>query len=80
MATMIFAFIFLMIVIAAMSVGVIMGRKPISGSCGGLANVGIEGKCSICGDDPQKCEEEQERQSKEATKAELGYEVKSSDK
>ncbi|MGB0203932.1 MAG: (Na+)-NQR maturation NqrM [Neptuniibacter sp.] len=80
MATMIFAFIFLMIVIAAMSVGVIMGRKPISGSCGGLANVGIEGKCSICGDDPQKCEEEQERQSKEANKAELGYEVKSSDK
>ena len=80
MATMIFAFIFLMIVIAAMSVGVIMGRKPISGSCGGLANVGIEGKCSICGDDPQKREEEQERQRKEANKAELGYEVKSSDK
>jgi hypothetical protein len=80
MSTMIFAFIFLLIVVVAMSVGVIMGRKPISGSCGGLANVGIEGKCSICGDDPQKCEEEQERQNKESNATELGYEVKSSDK
>ncbi|MCP4596312.1 (Na+)-NQR maturation NqrM [Neptuniibacter sp.] len=80
MATMIFAFVFLMIVIVAMSVGVIMGRKPISGSCGGLANVGIEGKCSICGDDPQKCEEEQERQQKEVDKADLGYEIKGSEK
>ena len=61
MSTMILAFVVLLFIIVAMSVGVIMGRKPISGSCGGLANVGIEGKCSICGDDPQKCEEEQEK-------------------
>ncbi len=80
MATMIFVFVFLMIVIVAMSVGVIMGRKPISGSCGGLANVGIEGKCSICGDDPQKCEEEQERQQQVADKTDLGYEIKGSEK
>ena len=78
MTTVIFAFLFLLIVVVAMSVGVIMGRKPISGSCGGLANVGIEGKCSICGDDPQKCEEEQERQTKSATDADLGYEAKQS--
>lgn len=78
MATVIFAFLFLLIVVVAMSVGVIMGRKPISGSCGGLANVGIEGKCSICGDDPQKCEEEQERQANSATDTDLGYEVKQS--
>lgn len=77
MATMIFAFIFLMIVVAAMSVGVMMGRKPISGSCGGLANVGIEGKCSICGDDPQKCEEEQERQKNSGADDNLSYELKS---
>ncbi|WP_299178517.1 (Na+)-NQR maturation NqrM [uncultured Neptuniibacter sp.] len=76
MATMFFAFIFLLIVVVAMSVGVIMGRKPISGSCGGLANVGIEGKCSICGDDPQKCDEEQERQHAEKNKTQLAYEVK----
>lgn len=77
MTTLFFTVIVLVCIVVAMSVGVIMGRKPISGSCGGLANVGIEGKCSICGDDPQKCEEEQERQAKESTEADLGYEVKS---
>ncbi len=77
MSTMILTFVVLLVVIVAMSVGVLMGRKPISGSCGGLANVGIEGKCSICGDDPQKCEEEQERQGAEVQSADLGYEVKS---
>lgn len=77
MATLIFAFLFLLIVIAAMSVGVIMGRKPITGSCGGLANVGIEGKCSICGDDPQKCDEEQERQKNSEAPDSLSYELKS---
>ncbi|EAR60599.1 (Na+)-NQR maturation NqrM [Neptuniibacter caesariensis] len=75
MTTMIFTLIALVCIVVAMSVGVLMGRKPISGSCGGLANVGIEGKCSICGDDPQKCEEEQERQAKE--ESDLGYELKS---
>ena len=33
------------------------GRKPIAGSCGGIANLGIEKECSICGGDRQKCEE-----------------------
>lgn len=75
MSTMIFAFFGLMFIVVAMSVGVIMGRKPISGSCGGLANVGIEGKCSICGDDPQKCEEEQERQKGDQANADLAYEA-----
>ena len=32
-------------------------RKPIAGSCGGIANLGIEKECSICGGDRQKCEE-----------------------
>ena len=77
MSTMILAFVVLLFIIVAMSVGVLMGRKPITGSCGGLASVGIEGKCSICGDDPQKCEEEQERQAREASVADLAYEVKS---
>ena len=78
MSTMIFAFVALLVIVTAMSVGVLMGRKPISGSCGGLANVGIEGKCSICGDDPQKCDEEQERLSKLDESEDLSYEVKKS--
>ncbi|MNF15808.1 hypothetical protein D3C80_2185620 [compost metagenome] len=34
-----------------------MGRKPIAGSCGGIANLGIEKECSICGGSREKCEE-----------------------
>ncbi|MGD9660734.1 MAG: (Na+)-NQR maturation NqrM [Porticoccaceae bacterium] len=49
----------LLSIIAAMSVGVLMGRKPISGSCGGVgAALGEEEYiCDICGGDPNKCEE-----------------------
>ena len=39
----------------------------------------LKGKCSICGDDPQKCEEEQEKQAKVAADTDLSYEVKSKD-
>lgn len=40
-----------------MSVGLLMGGKPIKGSCGGLANVdGLE-TCELCDGSPQKCEE-----------------------
>ncbi len=46
------------LVIAAMSVGVIMGRAPIKGSCGGLGALGIDQACEICGGDPKKCDEE----------------------
>lgn len=46
------------IVIAAMAVGVIMGREPIKGSCGGMGALGIDQACDICGGNPQRCEEE----------------------
>lgn len=35
--------------IVAMSIGVIISNKPIKGSCGGLQQLGVKGKCSICG-------------------------------
>ena len=44
--------------VAIMAVGVIMGRRPISGSCGGIGRInGGEGECAICGGDPIKCEQ-----------------------
>lgn len=46
------------LVIAAMAVGVMAGRQPIKGSCGGLGAVGINQSCEICGGDPQRCDEE----------------------
>ena len=43
--------------VAIMAVGVMMGRRPISGSCGGTGRVnGDDGECAICGGDPIKCE------------------------
>lgn len=48
------------LLVAAMSVGVIFGRKPITGTCGGLGAAGITGPCDICGGDTTKCEENTE--------------------
>ena len=62
MTTFILGFILLATIIIIMSVGVIMGRKPITGSCGGVgAALGEKDyTCEICGDDPKKCSEQQE--------------------
>jgi len=58
MLTVILVFAFMLLVVAAMSVGVLMGRKPISGSCGGMSALGMEVACDICGGDKGKCEKE----------------------
>ncbi len=44
------------VIMAAMAIGVMLGRAPIAGSCGGIGRLGIEQKCEICGDDPNRCE------------------------
>ena len=49
-------FIVFVLIIAAMSVGVMAGREPIKGSCGGMGALGIDQSCEICGGDPQRCE------------------------
>lgn len=53
-------FVFMLLVIAGMAVGVMNGREPIKGSCGGLNKLGLrDGECPICGDNPALCESEQ---------------------
>jgi uncharacterized protein len=58
-------------VVAAMAVGVMMGRKPIAGSCGGVgAALGEEDYvCEYCGGDPSKCEKQAAKPSSSETKA-----------
>jgi hypothetical protein len=46
------------LVMAAMAVGVIAGRAPIKGSCGGMGALGIDTSCDLCGGNPQRCDEE----------------------
>lgn len=58
MLTIVLAFALMLLLVAGMSVGVLMGRKPISGSCGGMSSLGMEVACDICGGDKGKCEEE----------------------
>jgi hypothetical protein len=63
MTTFILAFALIAIIIAAMSVGVIFQNKPIKGSCGGMAALGLETDCEICGGDRTKCEEVNEAEA-----------------
>lgn len=57
MTTVIASFVVLALIIAGMAIGVIMGRAPIKGTCGGLNNGSADSGCSLCGGNPSKCEE-----------------------
>jgi len=47
--------IFFSLFMSFMAIGVMMGKKPLKGSCGGLNNVTNE-KCGFCGKLPENCE------------------------
>lgn len=67
-------FVVMLLVVAGMAVGVMAGRKPIAGSCGGIANLGIEKSCGICGNDFSKCENKnQQHSSKKETFPEQNF-------
>ena len=54
-STVLVTFAVMLAVIAGMAIGVMNGRKPISGSCGGLNG----GGCELCGGG--KCQREGEK-------------------
>ena len=58
MAVFILSVLVVGLVIAGMAIGVILGREPIKGSCGGMGALGVDTACDICGGDPKRCEEE----------------------
>lgn len=57
-----------------MAVGVILGKKPIAGSCGGMSAIGMESACDVCGGDKQKCDTEKKKVAKSAN-SNLGYDA-----
>ncbi|MBB2496421.1 (Na+)-NQR maturation NqrM [Aquipseudomonas ullengensis] len=73
--TWLLVFIVMLLVVLGMAVGVIMGRKPIAGSCGGIANLGIEKECSICGGSREKCEEVNREQAGDVVNSKLAYDA-----
>lgn len=55
MSTILFTAAFFLLMALAMAIGVIAGRKPIKGSCGGMsAMTGTD--CPVCGGDTAKCD------------------------
>jgi hypothetical protein len=77
MTTVIITFIIMLIVVAVMAIGVMMGKKPLKGSCGGLSALGMKESCDICGGNDDACDKEQARQklSEQNSSSSLAYEV-----
>jgi hypothetical protein len=61
--TLLLAFLFMLLMVGAMAVGVMFGRKPITGSCGGMKALGMDVECEICGGDPNRCESSKGRKA-----------------
>jgi hypothetical protein len=54
---MLLSFLLMLTIVGGMAVGVMFGRKPIAGSCGGMKALGMNMQCEICGGDPNACEQ-----------------------
>lgn len=79
MIEVILAPVIFLVVVAAMAVGVMMGRRPIKGSCGGVgAALGDKDYvCDFCGGDPAKCDEITADGNLPAKAANLGHDAAS---
>ncbi len=59
-----------------MGIGYMFKKQPLKGSCGGVANLMGDERCSFCGDDPNKCDSVVAEQQDTALKAaQLGKSV-----
>lgn len=58
MTTILLTVLIALLVFGAMSIGILFGRQPIRGSCGGMsAMAGGDASCAVCGGNPAKCPE-----------------------
>ncbi len=69
----------MLLVVAAMAIGVILGRKPISGSCGGMSSLGMDVACDICKGDKSKCDTEIEKSKLKSATSDLSYDAMKAD-
>ncbi len=75
MATIILTFVILLIVVAGMAIGAMLQGKPIKGTCGGIASLGLDKSCDICGGDTVKCDEENKKNMSKGAPEDLSYDV-----
>ena len=55
MITLILTFLIVAVLLLGMSIGVIVQKKPIKGSCGGLNALGMKSACEVCHGDKTHC-------------------------
>lgn len=78
MGTFLLVLSIVIVLMVGMCVGIIFGRKPISGTCGGIGALGLGNACDICGGNTQKCEEESQRRTGDNSVAQdLSYDADS---
>jgi len=46
----------IVLMILFMAIGVLMGKEPLKGTCGGLNRFTGDKECPVCGGDTTKCE------------------------
>lgn len=64
LTTFLISLVAILLVIILMAVGVMAGREPIKGSCGGLNKLGLrDGDCPVCGGNPAKCDSQTDNQT-----------------
>jgi thiamine biosynthesis lipoprotein len=71
LAVLVITFVVFALVLFAMAVGVMFGRRAISGSCGGLSNTRNEDgsvSCSLCSNPADACKELRQRMQNEAAR------------
>ena len=73
MTTFFLTILFVGLLMSAMAVGVLLGRKPISGTCGGMKARGMDMECDICGGQVELCEQnaKEERQTSDTSTVEF---------
>lgn len=78
MAVLVVTLVIMLFVALALSISVLLGRKPVSGSCGGVGKALGDPNyvCDLCGGDEAKCAEEKAKPNKSfATEEDLSYDA-----
>ncbi|MDZ4263403.1 MAG: (Na+)-NQR maturation NqrM [Pseudomonadota bacterium] len=78
MTVLIATLVVMLFVALALSIGVLAGRKPITGSCGGVGKALGDPNyvCDLCGGDEAKCAEEKAKPTKAlAINTDLSYDA-----